>query len=322
LKLARQKTYLPKGEKQLAGLTDEQKAVAKHKNGPLLVIAGPGSGKTHTIIHRVAALINDGDARADEILAITFTRKAAGEMRERVSQLIEEANQPFNIYTFHGFGARIIRDHYNLFGFETGLSIFDEADQIGVIKQALRDLTGASAKNNSVSYKNVKAFISDAKNSSKSPEAAALSALDSDELNLQIYKRYEEILAAANAVDFDDLLLKPNQMFEQDPETARAYQSQFKYILVDEFQDTNRLQLEMCLHIANAERKICAVGDPNQSIYAWRHAELSNILNFQRFFPNATVCYLSQSFRSTGKLLDSANELISHNKTSFKPVKL
>lgn len=302
------------------GLTDEQLAVATHKKGPLLVVAGPGSGKTHALTHRIAHLLNDNSAKPEEILAITFTRKAAGEMRERVANLSQPGTVVSNIFTFHGFGAKLLREHGALIGYDEGITIFDEADQLNLIKRAVADLNiGAE----SVAIRSVKEFISKYKNEAKSPEEVIASVeAYSEERNARIYQKYEELLFAAKGVDFDDLLLKTMQLLEQNKDLREHYQEQYKYILVDEFQDTNRIQLQLCMLVANRERNICAVGDPNQSIFAWRFAEIGNILNFQRLFPGTKIVYLSRSFRSTNNILDAANSLISHNGKTFAPVKM
>lgn len=303
-----------KSEKNLLGaLTEEQSEAVQHTNGPLVVIAGPGSGKTRVITCRIAWLHLEREVPLENILAVTFTRKAAGEMATRVAGLVGSKFNP-SISTFHSFGASVLRRHYDLAGLNSRITVFDASDQIKLVRRIIKERNFDTK----ISPHKALEFISRHKNNEESPEQAALQAeLSHEERFASVYKHYEHALAKANGVDFDDLLLKPVQIFSKHAEVAAEYQQQFSYVLIDEFQDTNKLQLKLSRYVTNRERNICVVGDPNQSIYEWRYADVNNILNFTRYFIGAKKVYLSQSFRSTNKILRAANEIIGKNKTTL-----
>ncbi len=307
------------------GLTEPQREAAMHVDGPLLVLAGAGSGKTRTITRRIAYLVACG-IPAYNILAITFTNKAAGEMRERVSQLLKGAGQMarpggrggVTVATFHAaLLPRLLREFaaevpgYGDQGLPKSFSIFDSADQAKAVKQALKDLT-LSADNFQPAA--VLHAISNAKNKLQTPAAYAQENVGFFEKNVaRVYARYEQILAENKAVDFDDLLLKMAVMLRDDAEVRAQLQERFQYILIDEYQDTNHAQFILAHMLAMNHKNICATGDPDQSIYGWRGANLNNILEFEQFYPNAKVVLLEQNYRSTKVILEAASALIAHN---------
>jgi DNA helicase II / ATP-dependent DNA helicase PcrA len=300
----------------LDGLTEPQREAATHVDGPLLVLAGAGSGKTRTITRRVAYLIACG-IPAWNILAITFTNKAAGEMRERIQSLIHNipglgrAGRGVTVATFHALCARLLREFAAEAGLARTFTIYDTADQSKAVKQAIKDVN--------VSEDNFKAAavlsaISNAKNKLQSPATFAQAAGGFFEKNVaRIYARYEQILAANKAVDFDDLLLKTAILLRDNQTVRTQLQDRYQYILIDEYQDTNHAQFILAHMLAMNHKNICATGDPDQSIYGWRGANIKNILEFEQFYPNAKVVLLEQNYRSTKTILKAASALIANN---------
>lgn len=292
----------------LEGLSPPQKEAVTHGEGPLLVIAGAGSGKTRVITRRLAYLLSQG-AAPWELLALTFTNKAAGEMKERVDFLTSQQN--LWVSTFHSFCARLLRREIPVLGYTQGFSIFDTQDQVSLVRKILRDLQydPSHFKPGMVS-----ASISYAKNRLKKPEEVIDWARSlNDRVIGEVYRIYQERLRENNALDFDDLLLKVLELFEKHPAVAERYASRFRYILVDEYQDTNHPQYLILKILAGKRRNITATGDPDQSIYRWRGADINNILSFERDFPGARVIRLEENYRSTKRILCAASGLIQHN---------
>src|SRR5260221_3626009 len=287
-------------------LNPEQQTAVKCTEGPILVLAGGGTGKTRVITMRIAYLLHQG-AAADSILAVTFTNKAANEMRARVSQLVDKAEaKKITICTFHALCVRILRQDIDRLGYKSNFAIYDEGDQLGLIRKIIARI---STKNEKLDPNLAKILISEAKNEHwKFKEPAGESSLPA-----AVFHRYQEDLKAANAVDFDDLLILTVRLFEQHPDVAQKWQGRYRYIMVDEFQDTNRLQLELILYLGKNHQNVCVVGDDDQSIYGWRGAEVSNILEFEAHFPNPAIVKLEQNYRSTNAILNPANALIKNN---------
>ena len=302
----------------LNDLTDAQREAVTHTDGPLLIVAGAGSGKTRVITRRVAYLMSLGvDPRS--ILSITFTNKAAGEMKQRITALADrpirdfgKLDQPWPIIcTFHSLCLRILRHYAQAVELPTNFSVFDSADQTRVIKDALKSLDISSTN---FSPSQVHATISNAKNDLKSPEAFAAEAKDFYERQIaRVYTKYQQLLKQNNALDFDDLLLRTAQAFRDHPQVLSELQDRFGYILIDEYQDTNRAQYFIAHALAARYKNICVVGDPDQSIYAWRGADIKNILEFERDYPDAKVVRLEQNYRSTKTILAIASKLIANN---------
>ena len=288
-------------------VTEAQQEAIHHVRGPLLVLAGAGSGKTLVITRRIAHLIDQG-VPPDTILAITFTNKAAGEMRERVESLTGLSD--VWISTFHSFSARLLRRHIDRLGFTHSFTIYDTVDQIDCVKEAMRELEiDTSQWKPSI----VAARISHVKNMMIPPSELETGELF-DSIVARVHKRYAEILRESNALDFDDLLLHLLRLFDEHPDLLRTYQRHFQFVLIDEYQDTNRPQYLMARALAEGHGNLCATGDPDQSIYAWRGADIHNILNFEADFPGAHVVKLEQNFRSTGRILEAASGVIAHNR--------
>ncbi len=293
----------------LNGLNDEQIKAVTHKDGPALVMAGAGSGKTKVLTTRIAYLINEG-INDYNILAITFTNKAAKEMRERVNNLIGEVAS--FIGTFHSLGLRIIRENHTYFNLPNNFSIIDSDDTTTVIKRILKEMN-LDPKQFSPSY--VRNRISFIKNQMLTAlELEKLFNTPMDKTIVEIYHKYNEMLLKSASVDFDDLLLLPVNMLQKDKTRLEHYQERFKYILIDEYQDTNPVQYKLSVLLSKKHRNIFVVGDMNQSIYAFRQADYRNIINFEKDFKDCTVIKLEHNYRSTNTILKAANEVISHNK--------
>src|SRR5690349_4234898 len=292
-------------------LNPEQRAAVAHRDGPLLILAGAGSGKTRVITYRIAHLIGNGHAKPDEVLAVTFTNKAAQEMRERVEALIGSEAGGVWLSTFHALCARLLRREAPKIGLTRDFVIYDSSDQVSVVKQAQKEL-GIDEK--LVPPRMALSRISTAKNRMEGPESLRGSWNIREEQIAKIYERYLQALEDANALDFDDLLLKTVELFETSVQTREFYARKFKYVMVDEYQDTNRPQYLLIRRLAEAHRNIAVVGDPDQSIYKWRGADLRNILDFERDFPDACVVRLEQNYRSTQTILDAATAVISQNR--------
>lgn len=290
-------------------LNNEQKKAATFKDGPCLVIAGAGSGKTKVLTTRIANLIENG-VKPYNILAITFTNKAAGEMRERVNNIIN-AHDAF-IGTFHSFGLKIIRENGALFNLTSAFTLIDTEDQTSIIKKIMKDI---NITDKMISPAFIKSKISFIKNNMLSDsEIANFLISENEKIAVKIYYEYEKILKRNNTLDFDDLLKKPVELFNSNKEVLEKYQDKFKYILIDEYQDTNEVQYKLVKLLSKKYLNLFVVGDPSQSIYAFRGANYQNILNFEKDFKGCTVIKLPQNYRSTQTILDAANEVISHNK--------
>ena len=290
-------------------LNNEQKKAATFKDGPCLVIAGAGSGKTKVLTTRIANLIENG-VKPYNILAITFTNKSAGEMRERVNNIIN-AHDAF-IGTFHSFGLKIIRENSALFNLTSAFTLIDTEDQTSIIKKIMKDI---NITDKMISPAFIKSKISFIKNNMLSDsEIANFLISENEKIAVKIYYEYEKILKRNNTLDFDDLLKKPVELFNSNKEVLEKYQDKFKYILIDEYQDTNEVQYKLVKLLSKKYLNLFVVGDPSQSIYAFRGANYQNILNFEKDFKGCTVIKLPQNYRSTQTILDAANEVISHNK--------
>ena len=295
----------------LKGLNPPQREAVLHGDGPLLVLAGAGSGKTRVLTHRIARLIDEG-VPPWSILAITFTNNAAREMRERVERLAGDMGRDAWILTFHACCARILRRDIDKLGYKPSFTIYDADDQMNVIKQLCKSMNLDEKR---FPPREIRAAISDAKNRVLSPaEWAKESGEDFRAKTIsEVYAAYERQLTANNALDFDDLILKTLTLFSEHPPVLAAYQHKFSHILVDEYQDTNMAQYMLVRLIAGESRNLCVVGDDDQSIYGWRGADLRNILEFERDFPDCRVIKLEQNYRSTSNILDAANQVIAHN---------
>jgi DNA helicase-2/ATP-dependent DNA helicase PcrA len=298
----------------LEGLTEPQRAAVVHRGSPLLVIAGAGSGKTRVLTRRIAHIMATGDARAFEILAITFTNKAAGEMRNRVVDLVGPIANRMWVATFHSACVRILRASAARLGYDPQFTIYDATDSKRLFELVMDDLNIDKKR---LPPRAVAAVVSQAKAELVTPEEFVTDVSGSSDPFRgrigQIYAEYQRRLRAASAMDFDDLLMVTVQLFRQCPDVLESYQERFRHILVDEFQDTNRAQNELVLMLGRKYRNICVVGDSDQSIYRFRAADIRNILDFEMSFPDAETILLEQNFRSTQNVLDAANAVISRN---------
>lgn len=299
----------------LEGLNEAQIQAVRAEDGPLLILAGAGSGKTKTLTHRIAYLIQEKKLWPDEILAVTFTNKAAREMRLRLGTLLGQdgASRGFMTWmgTFHGICVRLLRVDGAAIGVPANFVIYDEDDRQGLIKQAMKQL---SITDQNIKPKAVSSVISNAKNELRDPEVFEASARYPFEQKVAaIYARYEKLRKEAQALDFDDLLVETVRLFNDHTEVRQKWQQKFKYILIDEYQDTNAAQYAIVKSLVGKEQNICVVGDDWQSIYSWRGADFTNILNFERDFKNAKVIKLEQNYRSTGAILEAAQNVITKN---------
>jgi len=303
-------------ESLLEGLTEPQQAAVRHTDGPLLVLAGPGSGKTRVITRRAAFLARTV-ARPQQILAITFTNKAASEMAERMAAL--GIDRGLTCSTFHSFCARLLRTYADRAGLHPNFSIFDESDQAAAMRSAI-ERAGLSPEHFSPSR--MLEAVGRCKNDMILPEEYARSATDfAGRATAAVYGHYQAVLAAQNALDFDDLLVRAALLLGDDPQLRDALQDRFRYVLVDEYQDTNHAQYLIARGLSLDHRNLCVTGDPDQSIYAWRGANIGNILRFEEDFPDARVIRLEQNYRSTPQILKAAGALIRRNR-SRKPLEL
>lgn len=299
----------------LHGLNPAQKSAVQVTSGPLLILAGAGSGKTKTLTHRIAYLIAHERVWPNEILAVTFTNKAAREMRERLGHLLGQDSSARQFMpwmgTFHGICVRLLRIDGDRIGILPNYVIYDEDDRQGLIKQAMKQL---SVTDKQVKPSAVSGMISNAKNELLSPEEYSGSASYPFQKEVaKIYTLYEKLRKAAGALDFDDLLIETVRLFKEQPDVRNKWRSQFRHILIDEYQDTNAAQYAIVKSLVNEDRNICVVGDDWQSIYSWRGADFTNILNFERDFPGATIVKLEQNYRSTAAILDAAQSVITKN---------
>ena len=296
----------------LASLNPEQQEAVLQTNGPLLILAGAGSGKTRVIAHRIAHLVSNRIAWPDRILAVTFTNKAAEEMRTRVETLLGTDCRQMWISTFHALCARLLRREGPQIGLTRDFVIYDSNDQLTLMKHAIRELGVDDA---SLAPRLALSRISHAKNRMEGPEALTANAWSPRDQQIgRLYAMYLKALADANALDFDDLLLKTVELFEQSAQVRDRYGEKFQYLMVDEYQDTNRPQYLLVQRLAARHRNLCVVGDPDQSIYKWRGADLRNILDFEHDFPEAKIVRLERNYRSTQVILDSATAVISQNR--------
>lgn len=291
-------------------LNDKQKEAVNFKDGAALVLAGAGCGKTKVLTERIVKLIDEGVSPYN-ILAITFTNKAAKEMRERVRNKIGDVCDNIFIGTFHSFGVKIIRENYNMLGFTKNINILDREDMKVLIKRILKDL-GYNPADYEIGY--IISKISFAKNEGLSPDAfGKLFLNDVDIVVAKVYERYLKVLRENNSVDFDDLLIMPVDLFKKNKDVLEKYSERYKYILVDEYQDTNKVQYDLCNLIASKYKNIFVVGDIDQSIYAWRNADYRNVLYFERDYKDVSVILLEENYRSTNTILKAANSVIKNN---------
>ncbi|MBR4067880.1 MAG: DNA helicase PcrA [Clostridia bacterium] len=292
-------------------LNPQQRLAAETLEGPVLILAGAGSGKTRALTYRIANLIDHG-VQPWHILAITFTNKAAKEMRERVSALVGESGEDVWVSTFHSMCARILRRDIEKLGYTRSFTIYDDDDQSAVIKEILKKL---NIDDKLLPVKEIKSRISGAKDKLLSPdEWFAQSEKDfRAQMFHDVYNAYEQKLRTSNALDFDDLLVRTLELFADHPPVLESYRQRFRYVHVDEYQDTNFAQYSLVKLLTSESRNLCVVGDDDQSIYGWRGADVHNILDFEKDFPDATVIKLEQNYRSTANILDAANQVIAHN---------
>ncbi|MBQ1303265.1 MAG: UvrD-helicase domain-containing protein, partial [Firmicutes bacterium] len=294
----------------LKGLNDKQREAVLCTEGPLLVIAGAGSGKTTTMTRRIAYLIGEKGVDPYNILAVTFTNKAAEEMRDRIEAQVDNTRGMW-VMTFHAACLRILRRFIDRLGYRSDFTIYDTTDQKTVVKECLAD---ADLSDKVFPPAAVLAVISKWKNSGVTPDLALAEADFLRERNLaELYRRYMEKLMKYNALDFDDLLVKAVELLEQEPEVRSLYSERFRYIMIDEYQDTNKIQYDLVRLLAGVHGNICAVGDEDQCIYQWRGATIRNILKFEEDFPGAKIIKLEQNYRSCGNILGAANSVIQNN---------
>lgn len=303
--------------KLLESLNPMQKEAVLQTEGPVLIIAGAGSGKTRVLTHRLAYLIETRKARSEEILAVTFTNKAAEEMKKRVFKLLGLPLSRMNlrtgplVSTFHSFCAQLLRKEIDKLGYDRNFVIYDEDDQLRLVKRVMKDLEIDLTQFNPLSFLT---YISSAKNELIGPKKYQDFAGDFiQELTAKIYPVYQKKLKESNALDFDDLIMLTVKLFEKYPEVLNKYQRRFRYLLIDEYQDTNHAQYRLTKLLAGKNKNICVVGDPDQGIYSWRGANIQNILSFERDYPKAKVVKLEQNYRSTKNILKAAHEIIKRN---------
>ena len=296
---------------ELSNLNDKQQEAVLHDKGPMLVLAGAGSGKTKVLTSRIANLIDNGVSPAN-ILAITFTNKAAKEMKDRVYMQVGDIARKMTVSTFHSFGLRLLRDNSDVLGYDRNFVIMDSDDSLTVVKKIIKDM-GYDPK--IYNPKAIRNKISSCKNEMTSPTMYEKYAVSEyEKVVCEVYRRYEEKLFKNNSVDFDDLLLLPIKLFKNHPEILERYQDYYKYILVDEYQDTNEAQYILTKMLSSKNRNLTCVGDDSQSIYSFRGANYKNILNFEKDYKDAKTILLEQNYRSTSIILDAANDVIKNNK--------
>jgi DNA helicase-2/ATP-dependent DNA helicase PcrA len=295
----------------LARLNPEQQQAVLQTGGPLLILAGAGSGKTRVIAHRIAHIVSSGLAEPDRVLAVTFTNKAAEEMRKRVEALLGRDCRQMWISTFHALCARLLRREAPHLRLSRDFVIYDSTDQLSVVKAALKSF---GMDDSAGQPRMILSRISHAKNRMEGPEVFTSSWNPRDQQIGQVYAAYAQALKDANALDFDDLLLRTVELFETSETVRERYSRKFQYLMVDEYQDTNRPQYLLVHRLASGHRNLCVVGDPDQSIYKWRGADLRNILDFEHDFPEAVVVKLERNYRSTQVILDAASAVIAQNR--------
>jgi len=303
----------------LATLNPAQREAAETVEGPILILAGPGSGKTRVITHRVAYLIKVCGVKPHNITAVTFTNKAAREMEERLEQLLGQTSEALTLGTFHAICARILRREAGVIGLNPRFVIYDAEDQLNAIKQSLQDI---DLDPKQYSPHAIQSVISSAKSRLLNPQQYSEQVQSYfEEIVQRVYEQYQGLLSKSEALDFDDLLMRTAHLFENHPSILSRYQSRYVHILVDEFQDTNLAQYALIKQLAGKYENICVVGDPDQSIYSWRFADLRNILAFEKDYPNAKVVILEQNYRSTRNILQVASDIVSQN-VNRKPKEL
>ncbi|MBQ6477715.1 MAG: UvrD-helicase domain-containing protein [Bacilli bacterium] len=296
----------------LEGLNDKQKEAVLYNDGPLLIIAGAGAGKTKTLTTKIAYLIKEGITNPYNILAITFTNKAAKEMKDRVYELVGDVAKDIQISTFHSFGLKLLRENARLLGYDSNFVIMDSDDSLTVVKKIIKELGYDPKVYNPRAIRNK---ISSCKNEMIDPQEYLKYAVSDYEKTVQlIYSKYEKKLKKNNSVDFDDLLLLPIELFRKEPSTLERYQNLYKYVLIDEYQDTNEAQYILSKLISAKYKNITCVGDDSQSIYSFRGANYKNILNFEKDYKDAKTILLEENYRSTSNILDAANGVIKNNK--------
>ena len=292
-------------------LNDRQRKAVLEKDGPLLILAGAGSGKTSVLTTKIAYLIKEKGVNPKNIVAITFTNKAAKEMKSRVISMIGNVGYDIQISTFHSFGLRIIKENCEKLGYEKNFTIIDSDDSLTLIKKILKEMNIDTSRCNPKFIKNQ---ISSCKNEMVTPEKYQKLVNDEvSDITYKVYKKYQESLLRNNSLDFDDLLVKPIELFMKYPAVLKQYQELFKYIFIDEYQDTNEAQYLLSKMISAKSKNICVVGDDSQSIYSWRGANFRNILNFEKDYKDAKVILLEQNYRSTKTILNAANSVIKNN---------
>ena len=296
----------------LEQLNDRQKEAVLYNEGPLLIIAGAGAGKTKTLTTKIAFLIEEKNVDPRNILAITFTNKAAKEMKDRLFLQIGSLSKELQVSTFHSFGLKLLRENFEILGYDRNFVIMDSDDSLTVVKKILKDMNYDPKIYNPKAIRNK---ISSCKNEMMSPEVYDRYAVsDYEKVIKEVYEKYQIKLQRNNSVDFDDLLLLPIELFKKNPEILDRYQDLYQYILIDEYQDTNEAQYILTKLLSAKNRKITCVGDDSQSIYSFRGANYKNILNFEKDYKDAKTILLEQNYRSTSNILDAANQVIKNNK--------
>src|SRR5262245_16850448 len=293
-------------------LNPQQLASVEATEGPVLILTGAGSGKTRVITYRVAHLIQNKGVQPYSVLAVTFTNKAADQMKNRVRSLLQavRSSDPV-ISTFHSFCVRLLRREIEALGYTRDFTIYDESDQVQVIKLAMKDFKVGERL---VSAKTIQSRISHAKNHGKTPQNLLDDSWEpSWEYTANVFSEYDKRLRKSNALDFDDLLIKAVELFDKFPQAAEKYSNRFQYVMVDEYQDTNRMQYGLVRHLTKVHDNICVVGDEDQSIYSWRGADIQNILSFEKDFPRVRVIKLEQNYRSTKNILAAASAVVANN---------
>src|SRR5438874_2293726 len=293
-------------------LNPQQLEAVEATDGPVLILAGAGSGKTRVITYRVAHLIENRNVRPEQLLAVTFTNKASDQMKYRVRNLLRAARSgdPL-ISTFHSFCVRLLRREIEALNYTRDFTIYDEADQLQVVKAVSKDL---KVDERLVTPKTILARISHAKNHGKTPQNLLDDSWEpSWEYTANVFNEYEKRLKKSNALDFDDLLIKAVDLFDKFPQAAEKYSTRFQYVMVDEYQDTNRMQYRLVRHLTRVHENICVVGDEDQSIYSWRGADIQNILSFEKDYPRVRIVKLEQNYRSTKNILAAAGAVVAKN---------
>ncbi|MCX5757080.1 MAG: UvrD-helicase domain-containing protein, partial [Candidatus Hydrogenedentes bacterium] len=292
-------------------LNEAQRMAVAAPDGPALVLAGAGSGKTRVIVERIVWLVEERGVDPRHILAVTFTNRAAGEMKDRVASRIGAGRASSWVGTFHAFGLYLLRREIERLGRPRVFTVFDDADQLSLMKRLLKNLPGQYAR---VTPREALQWISRLKQDVDEPDMTEPCATDEDETCRALWVRYHEALLRASSVDFDDLLVLPVRLLEGDSDACARYRRRFRYVLVDEYQDTNRAQFRLAKCLAGDGGNLFAVGDEDQSIYSWRGADIRNILEFDKDFPGASVYRLEQNYRSTMPILDTANAVVVNNR--------